>query len=300
MRWRFRCDCRYRTVYRQDGTRWIAGTIESGSLAGRRRDFAFSEWKYGREYARFARQRARLPGMNVAVELDTDVFAERGFWISGKDSPPKLTRVFDAEVFWHGAAPLSVGTTLRLGNRHERCRCSCPGDTLGTGCGRHVSRSIRRDCAFGIGRITVRAETPFAIDDITALPATGRFVITDESETIGLGVADTSGYPDLRHHAPHAGENIEVAPHALSGPQRNTRYGHPGAVVWLTGLSGAGKSTLAMELERRLFSAGCAVYVLDGDNLRRGLNADLGFAPTIAAKTCGEPVRSRPCLRRRD
>jgi adenylylsulfate kinase-like enzyme len=65
-------------------------------------------------------------------------------------------------------------------------------------------------------------------------------------------------------------------------------------------LSGAGKSTLAMELERRMFSAGCAVYVLDGDNLRRGLNADLGFAPMIAAKMCDELAKSRPCLRRPD
>jgi bifunctional enzyme CysN/CysC len=265
-------------VYRQDGTRWIAGRIESGSLAAGDEILLSPSGKTARINSLRPATRATA-GMNVAVELDTDVFVERGFWISGKDSPPKLTRVFDAEIFWLGPAPLSVGTTLRLAIatsavdvRVQAIRWVLDADGMS-----HVQSG--EIAALGIGRITVRSDTPFAIDDVTSLTATGRFVIANESEMIGIGVADTSGYPDLRHHAPHASENIEFAPHVLSGPQRNTRYGHPGAVVWLTGLSGAGKSTLAMELERRLFSAGCAVFVLDGDNLRHGLNADLGFAP---------------------
>jgi adenylyl-sulfate kinase len=61
--------------------------------------------------------------------------------------------------------------------------------------------------------------------------------------------------------------------------ERRARSGHLGAVVWLTGLSGAGKSTLAMALERALFDRGWAAYTIDGDNVRRGLNADLGFSP---------------------
>jgi len=58
---------------------------------------------------------------------------------------------------------------------------------------------------------------------------------------------------------------------------RVERNGHRGAVVWLTGLSGSGKSTIAVELERRLFDQGCQTYILDGDNVRHGLNSDLGF-----------------------
>jgi adenylyl-sulfate kinase len=67
--------------------------------------------------------------------------------------------------------------------------------------------------------------------------------------------------------------------HEVTAAERGARGGHTGAIVWLTGLSGAGKSTLAMALERRLFDAGWSAYTLDGDNVRRGLNADLGFAP---------------------
>jgi bifunctional enzyme CysN/CysC len=83
--------------------------------------------------------------------------------------------------------------------------------------------------------------------------------------------------------APSRGErratNVQRVPHQVSTEARSRRNGHIGGVVWLTGLSGAGKSTLAVALERRLFALGYQVYVLDGDNVRHGLSADLGFSP---------------------
>ena len=66
--------------------------------------------------------------------------------------------------------------------------------------------------------------------------------------------------------------------------EREQRHGHPGRIIWLTGLSGAGKSTIAMALERRLFDANQNVYVLDGDIVRVGLCADLGFSPADRAE----------------
>ena len=74
-----------------------------------------------------------------------------------------------------------------------------------------------------------------------------------------------------------AGNLVAVA-HQVTFNERASRTGHAGAVVWLTGLPGSGKSTLAMALERRLFDLGWQAYTLDGDNVRRGLNADLGFS----------------------
>lgn len=67
--------------------------------------------------------------------------------------------------------------------------------------------------------------------------------------------------------------------HKVDVAERAARLQHRGAVVWLTGLPASGKSTLAMELERRLFADGVLVYTLDGDNIRHGLNSDLGFSP---------------------
>ncbi|HKJ03611.1 MAG TPA: adenylyl-sulfate kinase [Longimicrobiales bacterium] len=65
----------------------------------------------------------------------------------------------------------------------------------------------------------------------------------------------------------------------ISREDRETRRGHRGAVLWFTGLSGSGKSTLATRLEERLFREGYSTYILDGDNVRHGLNRDLGFSP---------------------
>jgi bifunctional enzyme CysN/CysC len=72
--------------------------------------------------------------------------------------------------------------------------------------------------------------------------------------------------------------NIFTVESRIDTPARARRNRHKGGVIWLTGLSGAGKSTLAIEVERALFAAGYHVYVLDGDNLRHGLNSNLGFS----------------------
>ena len=73
-------------------------------------------------------------------------------------------------------------------------------------------------------------------------------------------------------------ENLFWSAGRITRQTREARNGHPGLVVWLTGLSGAGKSTIALALERQLFASGRQVYLIDGDNLRHGLNAGLGFS----------------------
>lgn len=77
----------------------------------------------------------------------------------------------------------------------------------------------------------------------------------------------------------HASSNITPVTHRLSAGDRERHYGHRGAVLWLTGLSASGKSTLSMALEHELTQRGYSCYVLDGDNLRNGLNSNLGFSP---------------------
>lgn len=71
--------------------------------------------------------------------------------------------------------------------------------------------------------------------------------------------------------------NVHPIAHRVSIHERNSSYGHHSGILWLTGLSASGKSTLALELEKSLFAKGYKTFVLDGDNVRSGLNADLGF-----------------------
>jgi adenylyl-sulfate kinase len=85
--------------------------------------------------------------------------------------------------------------------------------------------------------------------------------------------------PDLRSALITRSNNISRVAHPILRSERASRNGHSGGVLWFTGLSGSGKSTLAMAVERELFTRGFLAYVLDGDNLRHGLNSNLGFTP---------------------
>lgn len=86
-------------------------------------------------------------------------------------------------------------------------------------------------------------------------------------------------YPRRTAGSPHKSHNIFWTSGLVTAEQRARRQGHAGRVVWLTGLSCSGKTTIAAELERQLFEQGKFSYVLDGDNVRHGLCADLGFSP---------------------
>jgi len=107
---------------------------------------------------------------------------------------------------------------------------------------------------------------------------TGRMVIYDGYDIVGGGTVNMDGYADQRRDAPKS-ENIYKVDHLLTEGIRAQRQGHHGGVFWFTGLSGSGKSTLAMAVEKALFEKGYYTYVLDGDNVRHGLNSDLGFSP---------------------
>jgi adenylyl-sulfate kinase len=100
--------------------------------------------------------------------------------------------------------------------------------------------------------------------------------LVDENDVAGGGIVFGGQYLD---RVPSRSSNISWAEGQVSLRERIERNGHRGLVVWLTGLSGAGKSTLAYALERELFDRQIHVCVMDGDNLRHGLNANLSFSP---------------------
>jgi adenylylsulfate kinase len=85
---------------------------------------------------------------------------------------------------------------------------------------------------------------------------------------------------------------------SIRDEERRQRAGHAGAVVWITGLSGAGKTTLADALQRTLFDLGCQVFALDGDKVRNGLCADLGFLSLNVPKTFAASAKWRTCFAR--
>jgi bifunctional enzyme CysN/CysC len=112
----------------------------------------------------------------------------------------------------------------------------------------------------------------------------GRVVLYDGYDIAGGGHINMDGYPDQRQALTPKSDNITKVDHLLSHDIRAQSMGQRGGVFWFTGLSGAGKSTIAMAAEKALFDKGFKTYVLDGDNIRHGLNADLGFSPEDRAE----------------
>jgi bifunctional enzyme CysN/CysC len=141
--------------------------------------------------------------------------------------------------------------------------------------------SVPRDA---VADVILRSAKMLAVDPATVDPRTGRFVLADSSDVVGGGLINMDGYPDQRALITQRSTNITSVENTVTDQMRMARNGHRGGVLWFTGLSGAGKSTLAVELERRLFQKGYQVYVPDGDNLRGGLNANLGFSPEDRAE----------------
>ena len=276
-------------VYKFDQRRIIAGRIESGILrVGDRLLFSPSNRsarvKSIEVWSSDAECLEARSGQSVAITLDEQIFIERGEMVSHEALPPMLTTVFRATLFWLAQEPLEVDRTykLKLGTREARVRVQSierviDTDTLAGHPGDRVERN-------GVGEVVMRCREILALDEYRDLARTGRFALVDDYDTVAGGVISMEGYPDQRHAFGVKSENLTSVEHRVTAPHRTERNGHSGGVLWFTGLSGSGKSTLAMAVEQRLFNKGYHVYVLDGDNVRGGLNANLGFSPEDRAE----------------
>ena len=276
-------------VYRFDHRRILAGRIESGRLAvGDELLFSPSN-KTARVAAIESWNSEPAPtqavaGQSVGITLDEQIFVERGEVASHADDPPVETNVFRARLFWLGHAPLVEGQRYKL----KLNTTEVPIEV------QEIERVIdTSDLAVapadkverhGVAEVVLRARRMLALDTFAANPRTGRFVLVDGDDIAGGGVINMEGYPDQRALITVKSTNVSVVEHSVSPEARAARNDHGGGVLWFTGFSGAGKSTLAIEVEQRLFRMGYQVYVLDGDNVRRGLNANLGFSPDDRAE----------------
>ncbi|MEV6096517.1 adenylyl-sulfate kinase [Nocardia sp. NPDC051981] len=215
-------------------------------------------------------------GQAVTVELADDIDISRGDMLCRPHNRPHTGTDLDAMICW-----MQEGETLQPGRhyllqhttRSTRVRVESLDYRLDI-------NSLHRDTTAtslglnDIGRIRLHAQQPLFFDAYRRNRDTGGFVLIDEAtdHTVAAGMLTepvTSG-PNIVWHESSVG--------------RDQRAG-TGATVWLTGLSGAGKSTVGAELERQLVAAGRPAYLLDGDNLRHGLNGGLGFEPADRAES---------------
>jgi bifunctional enzyme CysN/CysC len=274
-------------VYRFDHRRILAGRVESGRIqVGDRLLFSpsnkASTVKTIERWNAPARDSAET-GESIGITLTDQVFVERGVIASLEHTPPYALTCFKARVFWLGKQPFMPGRKYRLKLTTQEADCQIEklervidSATLKTLERTGIELSVNRHEA---AELTLRTTKPVAFDAINEMVATGRFVIVDEFDVAGGGVIVPASYPRRTADSLQKSHNIFWTSGRVSAGQRALRQGHAGRVVWLTGLSCSGKTTIAAELERQLFALGKFSYVLDGDNVRHGLCADLGFSP---------------------
>lgn len=264
-------------------------------------------------------QDSAAAGESIGITLDRQIFVERGQVASLESTPPyELTR-FEARVFWMGRQPLKLGGKYKLKLATQEVQCEVvrinrviDASTLqaksnrrsesesGSGVqSEEESESVTKTTPAGghnpiqipntdsrpqvsrheVGELTLKTKTPVAFDVAEDIPSMGRFVLVDGYEVAGGGIVIPDSYPRRTSDPGHKSANIFWNKGKVTAASRELRNGHPGCVVWLTGLSGSGKSTIAAELERTLFNRGQHAYMLDGDNVRHGLCSDLAFSP---------------------
>ena len=269
-------------VYRFDERRIIAGRIETGKLrVGDELVFSpankaskvqsIEEWGTNGESEAVA-------GDSIAITLSEQIFVERGYVASHQtDTPIEANRVH-ADVFWIVREPMRAGHLydLRLATQEVKCEIVSIDEVMDSSTLEAMKDKREQLERNEVGRLTLQTRSPLVIDNHDRIPKLGRFVIVDDDQICGGGTIFGGVYTD---RTVAKSKNIFWVEGKITAEARAARTGHRGAVVWFTGLSGAGKSTIAQSLERELFARGMQTYVLDGDNIRHGLNSNLGFSP---------------------
>lgn len=207
---------------------------------------------------------------SVTVTLADEIDVSRGDLLVAVDDPSTVARQFQAHVVWMDQKPMLGGGRylLKCGTRSVPAAVSPPKYVININTLDHNSATTLHLNEIGV--CTVTTDEPIAFDPYKKNRDTGGFILIDRlnNATVAAGLIDH----DLRRSTNVQWQQLEV-----SKESRATRNGHRPAVVWFTGLSGSGKSTIANLLEKLLQSAGIHTFMLDGDNIRHGVNRDLGF-----------------------
>jgi bifunctional enzyme CysN/CysC len=269
-------------VYRFDGRRIIAGRIETGRLrAGDQ--LVFSPANKSSVVATIECWNApsngpAVAGDSIGITLSEQIFVERGYVASHENDTPIETNRFHADLFWIVREPLQVGRPydLRLATQEVKCEVVSIEEVMDSSTLETKTDQREQLERNEVGRLTIQTRGPLVIDNHDRIPTLGRFAMIDDGRICGGGTIFGGVYTDRQVAK---SKNIFWTEGKITARHRAVRSGHRGAVVWFTGLSGAGKSTIAQALERELFQRAMHTYVLDGDNIRHGLNSNLGFSP---------------------
>jgi len=261
----------YKFTAERDVRRIVAGTIVSGRVNVGDEVVFYPSGKKSRvntiEAFRKERQLSAGPGIASGFTLTEQIYVKQGEMAAlNVQSKPRVSARIKVSLFWLGKQPMEMNKdyliklgTAKTGVRIEEIHRIIDASNLESGTKDKIERNDVADCILKLDR-------EIAFDLSSEIAETSRFVIVDGYEIAGGGIIQETL------------SNITWQSGKVSYEDRCRNINQKGMVIWFTGLSGSGKSTIAIELEKELVQRRKIVYRLDGDNIRQGLNSDLGFS----------------------
>ncbi len=211
-----------------------------------------------------------VAGQSVTLTLEDEIDISRGDVISAAESPAEVADQFECTLVWMADEPMLPGRPylLKVGARTVSATITEPKYKVNVNTMEHLA--AKKLDLNEIGVCNIALDRPVAFDPYSANRDSGGFILIDRmtNNTIGAG---------MLHFALRRSHNIHLQHLDIDKGARSLLKGQRPVVLWFTGLSGAGKSTIANLVEKRLHAMGRHSYLLDGDNVRHGLNKDLGF-----------------------
>ncbi len=215
-----------------------------------------------------------VAGQSVTITLADEIDCSRGDVLAAADSPPEVADQFETTIVWMDDEPLVVGRAywLKLGAQMVSVTVAEPKYEIDvnnpSGSGSHLASQTLHLNQIGVCEITTDRRIVF--DSYADNRALGGFILIDKitHRTVGAG---------MLHFSLRRSQNVHWQPTDITRDHHAAMKNQTPRVLWFTGLSGSGKSTIANEVEKKLALMNRHTFLLDGDNVRHGLNKDLGF-----------------------
>lgn len=228
------------------------------------------------------------PGDSVTLTIEDEIDISRGDMIVRKNNVPTVSNDFEAYVCWMNEKEMELNKQYILQHNTRTVQVFVE-DLIYRMNVDSLSREDANSLALNeIGRVKLKTSKSIFYDPYQVNQKTGSFIIIDPASnvTVGAGMIRAGSTKSSSEEVLEDSNQRKKSPNVVWEPWniprelREKRNGHKAKVLWFTGISGAGKSTIAKELERKLWEEGKQTVLLDGDQVRHGLNGDLGFSPS--------------------
>ncbi|WP_027155461.1 sulfate adenylyltransferase subunit CysN [Mesorhizobium sp. WSM2561] len=253
--------------------RGFAGTVASGSVAEGDVVVVAKSGKQSR-VKRIVAQAGDLEwaveGQAVTIVLEDEIEVSRGNLLVAPEARPQVADQFAANLVWFDEQALLPGRSYILRTETDQASATISELKYRVNVNDFAQEAAKSLAMNEVGVVNISAQSPIAFDSFAENRTTGAFILIDRitNATVGAGM--------ILHRLRRA-DNIHWQSLEVTKSARAAAKHQKPAVLWLTGLSGSGKSTIANLLEKKLHASGRHTYILDGDNVRHGLNRDLGF-----------------------